>query len=569
MRPRRPPALRRRPVPPWALAGLAALLAGGCGGGGSASNLCPGLSTAGAGGAFTVTGTVEYEDRPLDTDGFTGASAYLPVREAAVQAVRCSDGAVLKEGKTDGTGAFSLSASNAGTAGIYVRVLTRALSALYDVTVTDQTSSPVAVYAVRSVGFDERSAPVVTLTATAAAGIAPPFNILDQALTAIEFVDAAVPLVAGQLAALRMVWEADTTSTTAYFPTSTTIYVLDQPNAPGFLQDTDGYDDPVIRHEVGHYLVDQLSKDDSPGGAHAAGEEDQDARLAWSEGWGNFFAGASGDSPNYVDTYDPNPPGGMTSALYFSLEDLSPTYAGTSGSTAELAVAATLWDGLDGSVGGPTDNDGDPAALTSAQVITAIERLAGGPSPVDFARFWNTMRADTATFLAGDLTGFRNAAALLGIDLQEDAGTDDTAGGATALAGGFPRTADANLAWDVTKASSDTDYYTTDLTGGTTYTIFTSDLGDGADTYLEVRDAADATALKSNDNWDGTFYSAVCGALGAPACPPNDVATLASQLTFDPDVDGSGTGTYLIRVTRSPNAPPSAGLFGGYHLEIQ
>ncbi|MBY0451766.1 MAG: hypothetical protein K2P92_01940, partial [Bdellovibrionaceae bacterium] len=52
--------------------------------------------------------------------------------------------------------------------------------------------------------------------------------------------------------------------------------------------DTDHFDDAVIIHELGHRVEDACGKMDSPGGTHY-GQFRIDPRLAWSEGWGNFF----------------------------------------------------------------------------------------------------------------------------------------------------------------------------------------------------------------------------------------------------------------------------------------
>ncbi len=54
-------------------------------------------------------------------------------------------------------------------------------------------------------------------------------------------------------------------------------------------QDTDHFDDAVILHEMGHHIEAVCGRMDSPGGMHYA-QYRIDPRLAWSEGWGNFFA---------------------------------------------------------------------------------------------------------------------------------------------------------------------------------------------------------------------------------------------------------------------------------------
>ena len=53
-------------------------------------------------------------------------------------------------------------------------------------------------------------------------------------------------------------------------------------------EDTDHFDDAVIIHEIGHHIEYSCAAMDSPGGVHY-GLYRTDARLAWSEGWGNFF----------------------------------------------------------------------------------------------------------------------------------------------------------------------------------------------------------------------------------------------------------------------------------------
>ena len=52
--------------------------------------------------------------------------------------------------------------------------------------------------------------------------------------------------------------------------------------------DTDHYDNSVIIHEYGHFLEKSFAQSDSPGGSHD-GDNIIDPRLAWSEGWADFF----------------------------------------------------------------------------------------------------------------------------------------------------------------------------------------------------------------------------------------------------------------------------------------
>nr|MBP7125960.1 hypothetical protein [Myxococcota bacterium] len=45
---------------------------------------------------------------------------------------------------------------------------------------------------------------------------------------------------------------------------------------------------PVLLHEMGHYVAENYSRDDSPGGSHFLGQKLPPA-FAWSEGWASFF----------------------------------------------------------------------------------------------------------------------------------------------------------------------------------------------------------------------------------------------------------------------------------------
>ncbi len=65
--------------------------------------------------------------------------------------------------------------------------------------------------------------------------------------------------------------------------------------------DTDHWDASVIVHEYAHYLMKVFSILESPGGAHNGGHIDP--RMAWSEGWANFFQAAALNVSHYVDTY--------------------------------------------------------------------------------------------------------------------------------------------------------------------------------------------------------------------------------------------------------------------------
>lgn len=56
------------------------------------------------------------------------------------------------------------------------------------------------------------------------------------------------------------------------------------------LSNTDHFDDFASIHEIGHFIEDQCGRLDTPGGLHYIIFR-IDGRLAWHEGWANYFAG--------------------------------------------------------------------------------------------------------------------------------------------------------------------------------------------------------------------------------------------------------------------------------------
>lgn len=79
------------------------------------------------------------------------------------------------------------------------------------------------------------------------------------------------------------------------------LYILGGVNGDTTASDMDHFDNSVIIHEYGHFLEDQYGKPNSPGGSHN-GDAIIDPRLAWGEGWANFFQAAVTGIPYYRDT---------------------------------------------------------------------------------------------------------------------------------------------------------------------------------------------------------------------------------------------------------------------------
>ncbi|XGC81015.1 hypothetical protein ACES2L_00785 [Bdellovibrio bacteriovorus] len=76
-----------------------------------------------------------------------------------------------------------------------------------------------------------------------------------------------------------------------YSPGEKKLYILGGSSGDVKSADTDHFDDSVILHEYAHFLEDTYGNSASPGGSHT-GNFVIDARLAWSEGFANYFQGA-------------------------------------------------------------------------------------------------------------------------------------------------------------------------------------------------------------------------------------------------------------------------------------
>jgi hypothetical protein len=346
-----------------------------CGGGG-------GDSTGGGGGgggggtpppvaSVTVSGTVTYDRVPFSSavnGGLDFANVQAaPVRGATVQAVAAGGATVLASTTTDANGQYSLSV--AGNTDLFVRVraeLVRTGTPSWTVTVRDNTAAD-ALYTLDGSLFNSGTANSTRNLAarsgwTAGAGYtgtraAAPFSILDSVYEAQQLVLGADANV--QFPELRLLWSPGNVpcdpgangfcsgtsvalargeiGTTFFSPGGPDrIYVLGAVN-----NDTDEFDQHVIAHEWGHYYQDNFSRDDSLGGDHAP-DQRLDLRVAFSEGWGNAFAGMVRGSPVYRDSF------GASQASDFRI-DVEVNNNPNAGWFSEGSIQSIIWDLYDSS----------------------------------------------------------------------------------------------------------------------------------------------------------------------------------------------------------------------------
>jgi hypothetical protein len=410
--------------------------------------------------------------------------------------------------------------------------------------------------------------------------------------------------------------------------------------------DSDEYDDDIILHEFGHFALWSLSKDTSQGGTHFINGNTQDARLAWSEGWANFFSAmvrdadpgnfsnVSGVPAVLIDALfttqqarslrfayelatpeafvaDPNNPANDTVTVTPTVFRNRVKYV-----TSEVSVAAALWDIYAGGPGW--------TGIGLDGMLEVIEALrAKNPSVTTFATFWATFEElypATADAVLGALITDRL------VTMEADAwGPDDTPAELDALVGlekdrhellglqpGMltPLTSAGHTLFP----AGDVDLYKIEVSQPGTYQVYTTNLNDGADTYLRLY-AEDGTLVAENDNYidlvatvswgtqDGPVTGTLrvheypstngrCGPFTVTAdqdpsytedffvCPPNAANRPNDETELLGDVESPeylaagvqldlATGTYTVEVTRSPQAPPSAGAYGGYDLRAR
>ena len=357
----------------------------------------------------TITGTAAFQWRQTFGNLIVGGLGSIeattkPIRRAEVRA-KNEAGTVIQCGETDNSGNFSLDLP--GSTGTYtIEVNSRANNDYAKVSVLNKPEFN-QFYTITTTVSSDSSTSVGTMTApatTSANVIAGAFNILDQIVEANAYLKTNVGTgtcsgmgctelnVAPKVNAYWVAgfnpgsYVGTSSGLSFYLPGYSRLFILGGINGNTTTSDTDHFDNSIILHEFGHFLEDQVFKSDSPGGSHD-GQSVIDPRLAWSEGWGNFFQAAVRNSADYVDssgntdgstslifdadiedntnnTYDDPKPGGS---------DLGKGY-GTNGegNFREFAVSRVLWDSID------TVNDSESITGGFAELWSVVTNQSWG-----------------------------------------------------------------------------------------------------------------------------------------------------------------------------------------------
>jgi hypothetical protein len=398
-------------------AGLACVLgalAGACGGGGGGGQGGGPLPSS----DVTISGQVSFDRVPLAAGLGAGLDfgtvSRAPARAVVVEVLR-ADRSVVATTLSDADGRYSVTAPANAEVSLRVRAQTRsqgtaAQPATWNLSVRDNTDGN-AVYAIEgrlaATGTadqvrDLHAASGWTGNGYGSPRAAAPFAVLDTLYAALQLAIAADPGV--RLPELAAYWSPRNRASPQFRPTLgeivTTSYrsVVDDPLQGGiYVQgledvDTDEYDAHVIAHEFFHFLEDFVTRSDTTGGQHSLFER-LDARLAFSEGFGNAWAAMVVGNSLYRDSYGTR----QGQSFHFDVEDNEwASFGRQDGWYSEVSVQAVLYDLFDTGVDGADsvalgiaplyavlrDDLRRGAALTTLFAFTAgLERQPAVPVP--------------------------------------------------------------------------------------------------------------------------------------------------------------------------------------------
>jgi hypothetical protein len=169
-----------------------------------------------------------------------------------------------------------------------------------------------------------------------------------------------------------------------YVPGTSSLYILGGINGVVDGQDTDEFDPSVIIHEYGHFLEDHYGHSDSPGGGHN-GNSIIDPRLAWSEGWADFFQAAVRGENTYADTKNYTSGSG-----YYQIYEYLSNVTGPPAKSPSLDLTQSLGEGT----------------YREFSVTRALWSVLNTNS---FAEIWSVFSGTGSISGAGSTTGFHSS----------------------------------------------------------------------------------------------------------------------------------------------------------------
>lgn len=494
-------------------------------------------------------GKVLYEDRIQTRSGFNGETRHKPVRHTLVDLLD-SGGRLLQSVWTDADGYYRFAIVDPGP--FRLRVLaTSGAGVASEVNVADLSGRIYALGTVPGGDYTVDQDVVIDLDS----GFAGVFNILDVMTAGGQFVS---HYSLSRAPPLNVFWQAGNQNGTYYCSGPNSVYcaqgggIYIYSRGPG--GDTDEFDDDVLWHEYSHFLSDNLSRDDSPGGCHVLSANDLDLRLSWSEGWGDFFPAAIKrwllEQPELAGV--PSITASTPSSLYV---DTAGNYAQISididrpgarpfvYAANELAVSKVLLE-LNKQFG-------------MSFIWQAFEHgLPAAGRQVNLEVFWDSLFAqhginDYQRTVLEDIFAERE------IYYRWDAFEPDRGDSVQLL---HDVSQSRHLYQDSVTLDQDTAFFSAKQ--GERWQLETFWLSNGADTVIDVLDPAGKLVAQNNDANPGAYYSYdyVCGGQRVR----NNDSALSSKVV----VEALTTGNYKVRI-RPHAGRAAAGRYGSYTLRAR
>ena len=264
---------------------------------------------------LTVRGAVSYPDRIYDDEGYDGAHRLEPAPYVTVELMNVlstGEARLIATGHTDHEGRYRFRVRVKAPLSLKVRALSKVVLGLDQSRVIDRSDLG-ALYAIEHTEPSRWTAP----TESAEAFDAPERALL---LTLPDLIPREESSMAGALNILEATvtgFEQVRVHSREPLPLLTYRWVVGRAfscgscygrtviSLGGQVEDPDQYDDHIILHEMGHFIISHLSVDDSPGGSHRG--RAVSPLLAYGEGVAYFWASLVMNDPLIVDWMYPTP----------------------------------------------------------------------------------------------------------------------------------------------------------------------------------------------------------------------------------------------------------------------
>lgn len=291
--------------------------------------------------SISLTGKAQYYYRSsgIVSDGvsskfvLTGNPIAADISFAEIQILN-SNGEIIQCGLTQEDGTFSIPLPK-GVGNVLLKILSRSLSSKIKISILEDITAnqPYSIQTYVNMNSSDASIGIITASARQSESS----KIEGGAFHIMKMIYQGNKYIRDQIA--NQNWVADKVTVywkaglnpysyfgypdnplSFYRPGESKLYVLGGYNGDVSKSDTDHFDSAIILHEYAHFLEDIYGKTDSPGGYHN-GDFVIDPRLAWSEGFANFFQAAVLGKNYYADTSgfcnDSVESGSCTQNVYF------------------------------------------------------------------------------------------------------------------------------------------------------------------------------------------------------------------------------------------------------------